>query len=211
MSSGRAQFDLRGCSPRVDNPSTSSGRKVPSVGAGGVIQHDRLLQGICRDAELLREPRDAIGGHGRNFAADGTLIVGDILELLVADDVADAVVLIEQAVADRLVGAVDGARRFVSEALAVFVHQDAVRKDHYRGLGSAGARVDGLGMKVPVLTGRCRADVERHADAFTLVVVTAARHRAHVDRVSTDVVSHHLRVSLVPAAGEDDGAAPELH
>src|SRR4051812_11815323 len=94
----------------------------------------------------------------------------------VENDISDAVRLIEDLARDALVPGIDVPGCFVSETDPVAVDQYAVREDKHRWFCYAGARIHGLGVVTAKVTAGRGADVERHPDAFALVVITAAAH-----------------------------------
>src|SRR4029078_9437368 len=54
------------------------------------------------------------------------------------------------------------------------------------------------------------ADVERHLDAFALVVMPAATYRAKVERAPADVACLHFGVAFEAAAAQHDGFRAEF-
>ncbi|MNL32538.1 hypothetical protein D3C87_1543970 [compost metagenome] len=51
------------------------------------------------------------------------------------------------------------------------------------------------------------ADVQRHLDAFTPVVIGALAHRAQIHRARPQVAAEHFRVAFKAAAGQYHGTA----
>ena len=59
-------------------------------------------------------------------------------------------------------------------------------------------------MEACVIAPRGSADGERHADSLPLVVVTAAGHRAQMQRLPAHVLCEHLPVALESACCKHD-------
>src|ERR1700687_6476023 len=87
------------------------------------------------------------------------------------------------------------------------IDKDAIVEHQNDRLRRPVAWIERVGRKASEVAARRCADVERHADAFALVVITAAGYWANISGARTNILREHLGISLETAAGQHHRAA----